>query len=39
MGNCDVCGEFDCDVDHYEEDDIEEDDSWLHDGSGMVGDD
>jgi hypothetical protein len=39
MGNCDVCGEFDCDIDHDEEFDIEEDDSWFFDGSGMVGDD
>jgi hypothetical protein len=35
--NCDVCGEFDCEIDHDEEDE-RDDDSWMFDGSGMVGD-
>lgn len=36
--NCSECGELDCDIDH--DNDIEQsDDSWMFDGSGMVGDD
>ena len=34
-----ICGEFDCDVDHTTFDSDHEDDSWIFDGSGMVGDD
>ena len=36
--NCEECGEFECDIDHDEEGSEREDDSWLFDGSGMVGD-
>jgi hypothetical protein len=38
MGECEHCGEFDCELDH-DDDDIETDDSWFFDNSGMVGDD
>ena len=38
MGECEYCGEFDCDIEHNDYD-YEYDDSWLFDGSGMVGDD
>jgi hypothetical protein len=37
MGECEHCGEFDCELDH--DDDIETDESWFFDGSGMIGDD
>jgi len=35
---CQVCGEFDCNIGHDEEDDRIDDD-WMFDSSGMVGDD
>lgn len=35
--NCSECGEFDCELDHTENNE-DEDDSWFFDGSGMVGD-
>jgi hypothetical protein len=38
-GCCDICGEFECDSDHNEDDIDEQDDDWMFDGSGMVGDD
>ena len=36
--NCSECGEFDCGIDH-EEGRQDDDDNWMFDGSGMVGDD
>jgi len=35
--NCSECGELDCDIDH--DDECQDDDSWMFDCSGMVGDD
>jgi hypothetical protein len=39
FGICDVCGEFDCEIDHSDDDSNDIDDDWMFDGSGMVGDD
>jgi hypothetical protein len=39
MSECEICGESDCDLDHTTFYSDDEDDSWIFDGSGMVGDD
>lgn len=41
IGICEICGEFECEIEHEEfsSSDFDNDDSWFFDGSGMVEDD